>query len=53
MKQLQFVDDAAIEMDLEEKLYQLMEEFGRVFRRRNLRANENKSRVIKCTEGVD
>jgi len=32
---------------------QLVEEFGRVCKRRKLRVNESKSKVMKCTRMVD
>ena len=39
--------------DSEEKLCQLVEEFGRVCERRKLRVNVGKSKVMRCTRGED
>ena len=39
--------------DSGEKLYQLVKEIGQVCRRSNLRVNENKSKIMKCTRGND
>ena len=36
--------------DLEGKLCQLLVEFGKVCKRKNKKANENKSRIMKCTK---
>ena len=49
LKQLLFADDTALVADTEEKLGQLVEEFGRVCRRRKLRVNVGKSKVMRCT----
>ena len=49
---LLFAYDTALVADSEKKLYQLVEEFDCVCRRKNLRVNRNKSKVIKCTRGV-
>ena len=38
--------------DLEEKLCQLVEEFRRVCRRKNLRVNKNRNKIMKCTKRV-
>ena len=51
VNQLLFADNTALVVDLEKKLCQLVEEFGRVCRR-NLRVNENKSKLMKCTRMV-
>ena len=48
INQLLFGDDIALVVDSEGKLCQLMEEFGQVCRRRNLRVIGNKSKV--CNE---
>ena len=41
INELVFVDDTALMADPEEKFCQLVQEFGRVCRRRNLRVKEN------------
>ena len=43
INQLLFVDDMVLVVDSEDKLCQLVEEFERLCRRRNLRVNENMS----------
>ena len=53
VNQLLFADDTALVADSEEKLRQLIEEFGRVCERRKLRVNENKSKVMRCTRFAD
>ena len=49
MNQLLFADDTVVVADSEEKLCQLVSEFGRVCERRKLRVNVNKSKVMRCT----
>ncbi len=39
--------------DSEGRLRQLVEEFGRVCKRRKLKVNGSKSKVMKCTRLVD
>ncbi len=39
--------------DSEGRLRQLVEEFGRVFKRRKVEVNGSKSKVMKCTRLVD
>ena len=46
------MDDTTLVVNSEEKMCQLVEEFRRVCGRRNLRANENKSKLIKCIMGL-
>lgn len=53
LNQLLFADDTALVADSEEKLRQLVTEFGRVCERRKLRVNVGKSKVMKCTRRVD
>ena len=53
LNQLLFADDAVFVADSEEKLRQLVEEFGRVCERRKLRVNVAKSKVMRCTRGED
>ena len=52
LNQLLFADDTALVADSEEILRQLAEEFGRVCKRRKVRVNESKSKVMKCTRMV-
>ena len=55
LNQLLFADDTVVVADSEEKLNQLVTEFGRVCERRKLRVNVDKSKVMRCTrnENVD
>ena len=53
MNQLLFADDTVVVADSEEKLCQLVTEFGRVCERRKLRVNVGKSKVMKCTRNGD
>ena len=46
-----FADDTTLVADAEEKLCQLVEEFGRVCKSK-LRVNENKSKVMKYICGI-
>ncbi len=48
-----FFADTVLVADSEGKLRQLVEEFGKVNKRRTLRVNESKSKVMKCTTMVD
>ena len=47
--QLLFADDTALVADSEEKLCRLVSEFGRVCKRRMLRVNVGKSKVMRCS----
>ena len=49
LNQLLFADDTVVVADSEEKLGQLVTEFGRVCERRKLRVNVGKSNVMRCT----
>ena len=49
MNQLLFADDTVVMADSEEKLCQLVSEFGRVCKRRKLRVNVGKSKVMRCS----
>ena len=53
MNQLLFADDTVIVDDSEEKLSLLVSEFGRVCKRRKLRVNVGKSKVMRCTRRED
>ena len=53
LNQLLFADDTVFVADSEEKLCQLVAEFGRVCERRKLRVNVGKSKVMRCTRGED
>ena len=53
LNQLLFADDTVIVADSEEKLCQLVNEFGRVCKRRKLRVNVGKSKVMRCTNRED
>ena len=53
LNQLLFADDSVFVADSEEKLCQLVEEFGRACGRRKLRVNVGKSKVMRCTRGED
>ena len=48
MNQLLFADDTVVVADSEKKLCQLVQEFGRVCKRRKLRVNVGKSKVMRC-----
>ena len=48
-----FVDDTVVVADSERKLFQLVNEFGRVCERRKLRVNVGKSKVMRCTRNED
>ena len=49
INQLLFADDTALVAHSEEKLCRLVSEFGRVCKRRNLRVNVGKSKVMRCS----
>ena len=51
LNQLLFADDTVVVADSEEKLCQLVSEFGRVCERRKLKVNVGKSKVMRCTRG--
>ena len=53
LNQLLFADDTVVVADSEEKLCQLVSEFGRVCKRRKLRVNVGKSKVMRCTRSED
>ena len=53
VNQLLFADDTVVVADSEEKLCQLVAEFGRVCKRRKLRVNVGKSKVMRCTRNED
>ena len=53
LNQLLFADDTVVVADSEEKLCQLVTEFGRVCRRRKLRVNVGKSKVMRFTNNED
>ncbi len=53
LNQLLFEDDTALVADSEGRLRELVEEFGRACKRRKLRVNESKSKVMKCMRMVD
>ena len=53
LNQLLFADDTVVVADSEEKLRQLVTEFGRVCKRRKLRVNVGKSKVMRCTNRED
>ena len=48
-----FADDTVVVADSEEKLCQLVTEFGRVCKRRKLHVNVGKSKVMRCTNRED
>ena len=49
INQLLFADDTALVADSEDKLRRLVSEFGRVCKRRKLRVNVGKSKVMRCS----
>ena len=49
IQQLLFADDTALVADSEEKLCRLVSEFGRVSKRRKLRVNVGKNKVMRCS----
>ncbi len=53
LSQLLFADDMALVADSEGRLRQLVEEFGRMCKRRKLKVDGSKSKVMKCTRLVD
>ncbi len=48
-----FVDYTALVADSEGRFRKLVGEFGRICKRRKLRVNERKSKVMRCTRMVD
>ena len=46
---LLFTDDTALAADSEEKLCELVSEFGRVCERRKVKVNVGKSKVMRCS----
>ncbi len=53
LSQLLFAGDTALVADSEGRSRQLVEEFGRVCKRRKLKVNGSNSKVTKCTRLVD
>ena len=53
LNELLFADDTVVVADSEEKLCELVSEFGRVCERRKLRVNVGKSKVMRCTRNED
>ena len=53
LNQLLFADDTVVVADSERKLCQLVTEFGRVCKRRKLRVNVGKSKVMRCIRNED
>ncbi len=53
LSQLLFTDDTTLVADSEGTLKQLVEEFGRVCKRRKLKVNGRRSKVMKGTRLVD
>ena len=49
INQLLFADDTALVTDSKEKLSRLVSEFGRACKRRKLRVNVGKSKVMRCS----
>ena len=49
INQLLFADDTTLVTDSEKKLCRLVSEFGRVCKRRKLRVNVGKSKVMRCS----
>ena len=49
LNQILFADDTALVADSEEALQQLVTEFGRVCKRRKLKVNVEKSKVMRCS----
>ena len=47
-----FADDTALVANSEEKYCRLVSEFGRVCKRRKLRVNVGKSKVMRCSRYV-
>ena len=50
INQLLFGNDTALVADSEEKLDRLVSEFSRVCKRRKLRVNVGKSKVMRCSK---
>ena len=48
-----FANDTVVAADSERELCQLVTEFGRVYERRKLRVNVDKSKVMRCTRSED
>ena len=53
LNQLLFADDTALVADSDEQLCRLVNEFGIVCGRRNLRVNVGKSKVMRCSRYVN
>ena len=49
INELLFADDTALVADSEEKLCRLVSEFGRECKRRKLKVNVGKSKVMRCS----
>ena len=53
MSQFLFADNMVVVADIKKKLERLVEEFGRVYRRRKLKVNVTKSKVMRSArEGI-
>ena len=52
VNQLLFADDTVLMADSEEKLQRVVKEFGRVCKRRKLKINVSKSKVMVCNRGA-
>ena len=53
INQLLFADDTALVADSEDKLKQLVYEFGKLRERRKLKVNVSKSKVMRCTKNAN
>ena len=53
LNQLLFADDTALVAGSEEELNRLVQEFGRVCKRRKLKVNVSKSKVMRCSRRVN
>ena len=49
INQMLFADDTTLVTDTEEKLFSLVSEFGRVGKRKKLRVDVGKSKVMRCS----
>ena len=49
INQLLFADDSELVVDSEKNLCRLVSEFGRVGKRRKLRVNVGKSKIMRCS----
>ena len=53
INQMLFADDTALVADSEEKLFRLVCEFGKVYKRINLRANVGKNKATRRSQYVN